>query len=142
MKTRNRKEILDDIRKLSLDEGIDLDNYKLSISNYIEELEKIEDNERKENKYTLIILLFVSLFTGVFAYITFTSKEDLADNLKEKSNIIDRYEKILPRDTLNQTTTAVKGIVIYTDEKGRKLTVPDLIKENTHLMNELTSALG
>ena len=80
MKTRNRKEILDDIRKLSLDEGIDLDNYKLSISNYIEELEKIEDNERKENKYTLIILLFVSLFTGGFAYITFTSKEDLADN--------------------------------------------------------------
>ena len=47
MKTRNRKEILDDIRKLSLDEGIDLDNYKLSISNYIEELEKVEDNERK-----------------------------------------------------------------------------------------------
>lgn len=140
METRNRKKILNDIRKLSLDEGIGLDNYKVSISHYVEELEKIEDNEEKASKYTFIFLLFVSLFTGIFAYITFTSKEDLADNLKEKSNIIDRYEKIVPGDTTKGTTTTIKEFTTYTDENGRKLTVPDLIEENTLLMNELASA--
>ncbi|MBF1509557.1 MAG: hypothetical protein HXN85_06235 [Prevotella pallens] len=139
METRNRKKILNDIRELSLNEDIDLDNYKLSVSNYVKELEKIEADERKVNKYGFTFLLLVSLFAGVFSYITFISNEDLADNLKEKSRIIDRYEKIVPGDTVKGTTT-IREITSYTDEKGRKLTVPDLMEENTHLMNELASA--
>lgn len=139
METRNRKKILNDIRELSLNEDIDLDNYKLSVSNYVKELEKIETDERKVNKYGFTFLLLVSLFAGVFSYITFISNEDLADNLKEKSRIIDRYEKIVPGDTVKGTTT-IREITSYTDEKGRKLTVPDLMEENTHLMNELASA--
>lgn len=139
METRNRKKILNDIRELSLNEDIDLDKYKLSVSNYVKELEKIEAYERKVNKYGFTFLLLVSLFAGVFAYITFISNEDLADNLKEKSRIIDRYEKIVPGDTVKGTTT-IREITSYTDEKGRKLTVPDLMEENTHLMNELASA--
>jgi hypothetical protein len=139
METRNRKKILNDIRELSLNEDIDLDKYKLSVSNYVKELEKIEAYERKVNKYGFTFLLLVSLFAGVFAYITFISNEDLADNLKEKSKIIDRYEKIVPGDTVKGTTT-IREITSYTDEKGRKLTVPDLMEENTHLMNELASA--
>ena len=51
METRNRKKILNDIRELSLNEDIDLDNYKLYVSNYVKELEKIEADERKVNKY-------------------------------------------------------------------------------------------
>ncbi|WP_449022602.1 hypothetical protein [Prevotella jejuni] len=139
METRNRKKILNDIRELSLNEDIDLDNYKLSVSNYVKELEKIEADERKVNKYGFTFLLLVSLFAGVFSYITFISNEDLADNLKEKSRIIDRYEKIVPGDTVKGTTT-IREITSYTDEKGRKLTVSDLMEENTHLMNELASA--
>ena len=139
METRNRKKILNDIRELSLNEDIDLNKYKLSVSNYVKELEKIEAYERKVNKYGFTFLLLVSLFAGVFSYITFISNEDLADNLKEKSSIIDRYEKIVPGDTVKGTTT-IREITSYTDEKGRKLTVSDLIEENTHLMNELASA--
>lgn len=133
MEIRTYREVIDELKELttSNEEESEL---KKKYSSCIDELELINKNKERQSKVLFLFLMVFSLFVATFAIITLTAKDNLQENVGQKDQIINRYEKMVSPGKHSDVNEQ------YLDEHGKPITTSSLIEENTNLMNKLDHA--
>lgn len=128
MAKRTFEQVVNDIKDALAQSNLNESELRDKVSEHTVELEDMLKKEKAENKFFGFILLLLSFFLVIFAFITYLDNEDLRDSVTEKKEIITKYENITRKDTIKT----------YSDIKGEKLTVENLLNENLELLKKVS----
>ena len=128
MAKRTFEQVVNDIKDALAQSNLNELELRDKVSEHTVELEDMLKKEKAENKFFGFILLLLSFFLVIFAFITYLDNEDLRDSVTEKKEIITKYENITRKDTIKT----------YSDIKGEKLTVENLLNENLELLKKVS----
>ena len=128
MAKRTYSDIVNDIKTIIADNGLDADELRNKVSGQASELEnKLKKDKTADNYLGIFILAILSAF-AVYVLISIMDNNDLRETIIEKTEIIESYEKITKSDTITS----------YKDKNGQELTVSGLLKENLELMRKIS----
>lgn len=127
MKTRQIKEIIEDLRTTVNSDDQDITVFRKKTNERLSDMEDILKKEESSINYVLIVSILIILFIGAYSLITSMSNDDLREDVTSKKEIITQYEKVVMSDSAYSHT--------YLD--GKELTVSDLLDDNLELMNKV-----
>ena len=128
MAKRTYSDIVNDIKAIIADNGLDAEELRNKISKQTYELDiKLKKDKKADNYLGIFLLALVSVFIA-YVFISIMDNKDLRETITEKKEIIESYESI----TKSDTTTS------YKDKNGQELTVPSLLQENLELMRKIS----
>lgn len=128
MAKRTFEQVVNDIKNALSQSNLNESELRDKVSEHTVELEDMLKKEKAESKFLGFILMLLTLFLVVFAFITYLDNEDLRDTVTEKKVIISKYENITRKDTM---TT-------YSEKNGSELTVEKLLSENLELLKKVS----
>ena len=120
MKTRQIKEIIEDLRTTVNSDDQDITVFRKKTNERLSDREDILKKEESSINYVLIVSILIILFIGAYSLITSMSNDDLREDVTSKKEIITQYEKVVMSDSAYSHT--------YLD--GKELTVSDLLDDN------------
>lgn len=127
MDTRKLSEIIEDLRATANDGTLGVSAIQEQTMARASELEAILKKERADAKTALIVCTLALLFVGAFALITYMYNDDLREDVTQKKEIINQYERAVRHDT----------VITYHNKEGKEITVPGLLDDNMKLMNKI-----
>ena len=140
MKTRDYKEIIEDLKALSSENEQLNPETRAQLEGYTAEIERKVKMDTKD--YIFIVLFMFILFVGAVLMwaMTYMQKKDLEIDNQQKRGVIQQYEKFIRFE--NDSTHTYE----YRMKDGKPITYQelmdenyDLLKENANLKNDLSN---
>lgn len=124
MKTRNIKDIIEDLMSTANDDNQEITALQKKNKELASELSEIMRKERT----TAFIIVLLLLFVSAFAFITLMSNDNLREDVTQKKELLTKFEEAVKQDSIS----------VHTDQDGNKLTVSGLLDDNLKLMNKIS----
>lgn len=127
MATRKISEIVADMKAALENESLDASALRAQMNHRANEFDATLAKWKSDDKFINVVLLLIALFTGAFAIITNLSNDDLREDVTQKKEIINKYEKAVGYDTIST----------YEGKDGKEVTVSSLLKDNMKLITKV-----
>jgi hypothetical protein len=140
MKTRDYKEIIEDLKALSSENEQLNPETRAQLEGYTAEIERKVKMDTKDNIFIVLFLIILLVGSALMWTMTYLQKKDLEIDNQRKKGVIQQYEKFIRFE--NDSTHTFE----YRTKDGKPITYQelmdenyDLLKENANLKNDLSN---